>query len=302
MSNRFFDKFLIGEWNLGVCNTNFIKEFSKVKEGGKLQLHVSWMKHSRNGSFFADPFIYKVTDNIVEILAEEYIFTKKKGVISLCTIDRATSKLQRCNRILEETCHLSYPFFDFKRNVIIPESFRNGNWVSYDFDGQKVSNKRVIISDGLIDATPIFWEGHWYVFYTKQPKALSELHIYYSDSLYGEYKQHPLNPIKDDLKSGRCGGKFFSHGDSLYRVVQDSSKIYGGALHIMKVNHLSPSEYEESFYCDIELISDGKFPLGVHTLNFSEDFIIVDGYRERYRPLFAIYIHKVLPFFKRVFK
>ena len=302
MGNSFFDKFIIGEWNLGVCNTNFIEEFSKINEGGTLQLHVKWMRHSHSASFFADPFIYKVTDNTAEILAEEYLFTKKKGVISLCTIDRCKSKLLKCTRILEETCHLSYPVFDPERSIIVPESFRNGNWSSYDFDGKKISNKSAIISDGLIDATPVFWEGYWYVFYTKQPKALSELYIYYSDSLYGNYKLHPLNPIKDDLRSGRCGGKFFSYEGCLYRVVQDSSKIYGGALHIMKVNALSPTEYNESYYCDIEVISDGKYNLGVHTLNFSDDFIIVDGYRERHRPLFAIYIHKILPFFKRIFK
>lgn len=31
-------------------------------------------------------------------------------MISLCTIDRFTGKLLRRKEVLEETCHLSYPF------------------------------------------------------------------------------------------------------------------------------------------------------------------------------------------------
>lgn len=101
---------------------------------------------------------------------------------------------------MEESCHLSYPLYDEDEQIFIPESFRNGNWASYKFDGKKVSDKQVINNLSLIDATPVFHNGRWYVFATKQPKALSELLlIYSSNTRYGEYVAHPNNPIKDEI-------------------------------------------------------------------------------------------------------
>lgn len=293
-------KFIIGEWNLGICNIDFIKEFAKVKRGGELRLPVKWMRHRRYCSFFADPFIYSADKQSAKILSEEYIFPRKKGVISLCTIDRFTGKLLRRKEVLEETCHLSYPFFDGKTCRIYPESFRNGNWTSFYFDGEKVSDKRIITDFPIIDATPVEWNGKWYVMATTQPNALSQLLIFVGDTPEGPFIQHPLNPVKDDISTSRPGGECFVQDNQLFRIVQDSTTRYGESLHIMRVTVLTPNDFKEEFYCDVVPENPSPYNLGFHTLNFKDDIVVVDGYRERFRPFLAIYIYKLIPFFKKL--
>jgi len=260
------------------------------------------MQHHHYNSFYADPFIYKISEDCVSILAEEFFFTRSKGVISLLDIVRTSGKLLNKKIILEETCHLSYPFYDEVRKTVIPESYRNGNWAEYDFDGHVVSNKRITAAFPLIDATPVVWNDVTYIFATAQPKALSELLIYYIDEKTGNYIPHPNNPVKDDIKTARCGGKCFTFEGDLYRVVQDSTRRYGESLHIMKVTELSKSKFAEELFCDIVIDSDDKYPLGVHTLNFEKDFVIIDGFREKFRPFFALYIYKIVPFINKLKK
>lgn len=298
--NSFLKKFVIGEWNLGICNQDFLAEFKKVEKGGTLTLNVRWVRHSRPGSFFADPFIYSVDKEKAVILAEEYIFSIVKGVISLCTVDRESAKMTGRKAVLEESCHLSYPFYDEKTCRIIPEASRNGYWASYRFDGEKITDKRIMVPEPLIDCTPVEWNGRWYLFAVEQPNALDRLLIYSSDSRDGEYTPHPLNPVKDDIRASRPGGKCFMLNGELYRIVQDSTHRYGECLHITHVTELSPAAFEEEDWCDIAVESDGRYSLGAHTLDFKNDFIVIDGYREVLRPFFAIYIYKIVPMLRKL--
>lgn len=293
MINSFLRKFILGEWNIGIANQDFLSLFSKVEQGGTLVLDVLWMKHHHRNSFYADPFIYEVGKDNVRILAEEFFFDRSKGVISLLDIDRKTGKLLKKAVVLEETCHLSYPFYDLAFGTFIPESFRNDNWAEYDFDGKLASNKRIITDFPMIDATPVLHNGKWYVFATTQPNALDELLIYWSDKREGPYKPHPLNPQKKDIKTSRCGGKFFVYNGELYRPVQDSTHLYGETMHIMKVTELTPLTFNEEFYCDVQILNPDKYALGFHTLNFQDDIVIVDGYRERFSPLQVVYNVKI---------
>lgn len=293
MINSFLRKFILGEWNIGIANQDFLSLFSKVEQGGTLVLDVLWMKHHHRNSFYADPFIYEVGKDNVRILAEEFFFDRSKGVISLLDIDRKAGKFLNKVVILEETCHLSYPFYDAACGTFIPESFRNDNWAEYDFDGKIASNKRIITDFPMIDATPVLHNGKWYVFATTQPNALDELLIYWSDKREGPYKPHPLNPQKKDIKTSRCGGKFFECNGELYRPVQDSTHLYGETMHIMKVTELTPNSFNEEFYCHVQISNPGKYAMGFHTLNFQDDVVIVDGYRERFSPLQVIYNVKI---------
>lgn len=296
--NSFLKKFVIGEWNLGISNQNFIAEFAKINEGGTLVLNITWMKHKRYHSFFADPFIYSVDTSNACVLAEEYLYSRKKGIISMCCIDRKTGVLLNRIEVLEESCHLSYPFYDNVSKVMIPESCRLNRWSSYQYKNDGVKIDKTISHLPLIDATPISWQGEEYVFASLLPNALSELYVYHFDN---DQKLIPLqnNPVKVDLSSARCGGKFFEYDGRLFRIAQDSTHRYGEAIHIMEVTRLTPNEFSERHYCDVELLSDGKYPMGCHTLNFEDDFIVVDGFREKFRPFLATYMYKIAPLLRR---
>lgn len=292
--NSFLKKFVIGEWNLGISNENFLKEFAQVQEGGTLVLKITWMKHKKGYSFFADPFIYAVEPAKAYILAEEYIYPRKKGIISMCCIDRCDGNLLSLESVLEEDCHLSYPFYNKDTELMIPESCRINRWCSYSKVAKKMKLTKELAPLPLIDATPVTWNGEKYVFGSFLPNALSELFVYHVGK-DGELIPMPGNPQKTDIATARCGGKFFEHDGRLFRIAQDSTHRYGEAIHIMEVTKLTPTEFTEKHYCHVELCSDGTFSLGCHTLNFEGDFIVVDGYRERFRPWLAIYMHKIAP-------
>lgn len=298
--NSFLKKFVIGEWNLGISNQNFLQEFAKVKKDGKLKLRAQWVSHNRYGSFFADPFIFSLTNNTAEILAEEYIFSIRKGVISLCTINRKSAKMESRRVILEESCHLSYPFYDNDTQCFMPESSRNKSWASYNFDGTRITDKHIIAHKPFIDCTPIQWHGRWYLFTVEQPNALDTLLVFSSDKKDGEYIPHPLNPVKHSIVSSRPGGRCFLFNDELYRIVQDSTRRYGEKLHITHITELSETNFEEEYWCEIEIENNNRYPLGFHTLNFKDDFIVIDGFREVFRPFFATYIYKIVPILSKL--
>lgn len=299
MKNSFLKKFVLGEWNIGLINQDFISLFSKVKQGGTLVLDVQWMKHQHYNSFYADPFIYEVGADSVKVLVEEFFFDRSKGVISLLDVDRKSGKLLKKIVVLEETCHLSYPFYDKIYGTFIPESFRNGNLTEYDFNGAKVLNKRIITDFPLIDATPVLHNDKWYIFATTQPNALDELLIYWSDKRNGPYTPHLLNPQKKDIKTSRCAGKLFEYNGDLYRPVQESTHLYGEAVHIMKVTELTPYAFREEYYCDVKISNPDMYALGFHTLNFQDDVVVVDGFRERFSPLQVIYNAKIAKYIHR---
>lgn len=296
--HSYINKFIIGEWNLGFSNEDFIKKFAKVNVGGTLVLNITWMKHKHSNSFFADPFIYSLELDRAFILVEEYLYPRKKGIISMCCIDRKTGRLLSLKPLLEEARHLSYPFYDKDTKLIIPESCRLNRWSSYQNMDGEIKLAKELAALPLIDATPVTWNGEKYVFGSFLPNALSELYVFHVGE-DGELIPLPGNPQKTDISTARCGGKFFEYDRRLFRISQDSTHRYGEAVHIMEVTKLTPTEFAEKYYCNVELCSDGAFPLGYHTLNFEGNFIVVDGFRERFRPILATYIYKIAPLLRR---
>ena len=303
MLDKFFAKFIVGEWNLGICNRRLPELMEDAKITGKLHLHVKWMKHRCRNSFFADPFVARITRNDAEVYAEEFLYTRQKGILSALKIDRHTGKLLQKKLLLEESCHLSYPYFDRTLGVMLPESYRNGVWAKYAVDMQtdKASFQAAVTDRGLIDATPLHYKDRWWVFAMTGSQPLSELHLFHTDSFGGPLQPHGQNPVKKDIASARPAGKFFEWQGELFRPVQNSTTRYGEALHIMKIKQLSETAFEEEFFCDVVIDNPSKYPLGVHTLNFEDDFIVVDGYRERFRPALTILTYKLLPLIRKIY-
>src|SRR5207253_8316044 len=80
------------------------------------------------------------------------------------------------------------------------------------------------------------------------------------------------NPIKRDAASARPGGRPFAIRDRFYRPAQDCSATYGGALHVMELLALTPTEFHERVALRLEPQRDWPYPDGLHHL-------VVDGTR-----------------------
>jgi hypothetical protein len=76
--------------------------------------------------------------------------------------------------------------------------------------------------------------------------TFNELHLFYSDSLEGEWTPHP-NPIVSDVRRARPAGALFFEGGKLIRPGQDRRLRYGYALTLTnEVEVLSESDYKEN--------------------------------------------------------
>lgn len=115
----------------------------------------------------------------------------------------------------------------------------------------------------LNDATIIFFEGRWWLFALHEPNRAHNwfLHILYSDSPLGPWIDTPNNcfPHPTDRNSATCvginvtqphhrgpvgtrpGGRMFIVHDKLYRVAQNTVRIYGDHFDLYQITSLTTS-------------------------------------------------------------
>ena len=70
---------------------------------------IKWMRAKHPDGWFADPFVLKVTDTSISLLAEEFRYKTGKGRIVRLDIDRETLTLEKVTPLIDG-CHLSFPF------------------------------------------------------------------------------------------------------------------------------------------------------------------------------------------------
>ncbi len=268
----FLDKFILGIWNVGIIE----KDIHNVMSDKDIKIR--WMRHSYRDRFFADPFLYNKDKEYYYILAEEFPFYKNIGFISLLTVDRKTMKLVKKETVIEEPFHLSYPFVN--NGNIIPEAYRSDKVTSYTLQNNKVQKTDIVMDSGLIDQTFLEYNGFEWVFATDKDNPLSGLKIFYRKIGDSEWLSHAKNPVKSDITNSRPGGHFFILDNVLYRPVQDSEKLYGHKIRIMRVDTLTPDTFEETEVNEFSAKNNPPYNQGFHTFNVEDGFIVVDGYRE----------------------
>ncbi len=233
---------------------------------------------------YADPFIIEENGKQI-VFIEEMLFSNQKGVLSCFEIDENGQPTEpKC--ILDKGYHLSYPFV-FKDNgkyYMIPESAQNNSidlYEAVDFPYKWELKKNLFNNLMALDTTLLHRNNKYWLFFNKVTAdcmTFDELHIYYSDSLLGEWKPHAKNPVIADSKTARPAGKFFTQDGMLIRPSQDCSVRYGYALNFNRVDLLTETEYKESFIKKVtpEFIDKN---LSVHTFNNSNKYEILDGMR-----------------------
>ncbi|MGG1399980.1 hypothetical protein ABE288_19490 [Bacillus salipaludis] len=242
--------------------------------------------------FYADPFIIK-KDNRTFVFFEEFIYSKGKGDIAVLEIDPETNISSAPATVLEKSYHLSYPFvFEWENEIyMIPET--SGNRTIELYKAKKFPNDwelvKVLIADiNAVDATIIHYNNKFWMFanvFINGSSSLDELHIFYSDSLFGEWKPHQMNPVVSNASSARPAGKIFLQDGKLIRPSQDCSFSYGYSVKFNEILHLTEESYCEKLISEMEpnWLQNNK---GTHTYNFNEDYEVIDGRiigRKRFR-------------------
>ena len=267
-------------WSIGVFYTEKLTDLNKDI---KLVLSAKDVTDV-NARFVADPFIIKKNSKWY-MFFEIYDENKQKGVIGFATSQDGI-KWDYKNVILEENYHLSYPYiFEYNNEIyMIPEIAHSGKVRLYKFTEfpQKLEYLKDIIDGSYWDCSLVDYNNKYYLFAHKQ----NNLYLYYSESLFGDWKSHPNNPIvKDNEKISRPAGRIIKENNDLIRFSQDKSEYYGKCINKIKITMISETEYKEE---DQGVVLKGSNIIGsfnkdgMHNIDIARDsdkyIVIVDGH------------------------
>jgi hypothetical protein len=242
-----------------------------------------WLPPTRRFAFRADPFgLWE--EGKLHIFVEAFDYRSLKGSIELLIYDETFNLLGR-EMVLSKNWHLSYPFVFRAEDEIwmLPEAGRAGEITLYrakPFPSHWVPAGTIPIS-GALDATPLFHDGRWWLFYATAPRAkgsAGELHLAFADRLSGPWRLHPLNPVRRGLESTRPAGTPLVHRSGQIDLpVQDCSRTYGGGIRRLTIHRLDEDRFEAE---DSRWLgpSPGLQPYidGLHTLSAAGDVALID--------------------------
>jgi hypothetical protein len=136
-----------------------------------------------------------------------------------------------------------------------------------------------------VDATLHRAGDRWWMFVNAGADGTElhdELHLFYADSLLGEWRPHARNPVKSDVRSARPAGRLYERDGVLYRPAQICAPLYGTGISVNRVLELSPEAYAEQEEQRV-LPTHPAGLLGLHTVNRAGDLVVVDGFMRRPR-------------------
>lgn len=233
------------------------------------------------GYSYADPFLIRHQGRAY--LFFEVYSRNQRGVIAYSEILGAT-RYTEPKVVLRTPYHLSYPFvFEWNEEVyLLPETQENETIELYRataFPCEWVLHKVLLRGVKLVDPTLHFADSKWWLFAgfrSRNAKEVSELNLFMADSPLGPWNSHPRNPIVVGEHCARPAGRLFHLDGKLIRPGQDSSRDYGEAIWLNRVETLSGSEYRE-----VPLLRLGPESLPgarrTHTLDFDQQIRVQDG-------------------------
>lgn len=239
--------------------------------------------------FYADPFLLK-RNGKTYMFFEDFEF--QKGRASIAYMEMNNEGPQNApQKVLDQGYHMSYPHLIEKNGSVymIPETKARKTIELYRSTEFPHNWELVrIIADNIlaVDTTIFEHAGKLWLFTNiavPGGSTFDELHLFYADSLEGEWTPHPKNPVVSDVRRARPAGVLFWEGEKLVRPSQDCSLRYGYAMTFNEVQILSEKDYKERPFSRIEPHwCPGS--ICTHTYNRTDEFEVLDGMKLR-RPL-----------------
>jgi hypothetical protein len=236
--------------------------------------------------YLADPFPISIApDGSLRLLCEEFdLWGENRGRIRYVEIrDGAVASIVPS---LELPGHASFPFLlregddlfcipetcgsrriEMHRAIRLPDVWQHHALLVDDFPG--------------VDPTIFRFGNRWWLAATsRDDREYENLYLRYADVLAGPWLPHSRNPVKSDSRSARPAGTPFVYGGNLYRPAQDCSNGYGRRVTINRIDVLTPDQFQETTVATIEPDPAGPFTDGLHTINFIDGWIVIDGRRD----------------------
>ncbi len=288
---HFRELFLCEIWNVALVKTPaqcFLQPGSQSPEP-------MWLPAAGRGSYHADVFGFE-QDGTMNLFVEAYNYHAQRGKIAAFYLETATLKAQPPITLLEKDYHLAYPFiFWYESNwYCMPETANNMSLDIYQYSPEtKCLSYLTTLLTGIaaVDATLYNCNGYWWLFFTQKGSTNTELHIWYSDKIFGTYRPHANNPVKTDIRSARPAGPLFEYENALYRPAQNCAETYGGSVCINRISKLSPTQFKEEAVSHVRPFGHHKWKAGLHTLSSAGNYTLIDG--KRYAFVMRSFLHQL---------
>lgn len=241
-----------------------------------------------DGMIWADPMLIEHEGRYV-IFVEEMPIATGKGHLVAIPFD-AERQPQEAVPVMKTDYHLSYPVLIRHDDELymMPETCQNRTldlYVCKRFPDQWELAQTLMRDCSVVDATPLFHEGTWWLFMIREAfsgsGSCAQLHLYYSpDLLTTDWTPHPLNPVITDPYRARPAGAIFRQDGKLMRPSQDCTSRYGHAIHFNEILTLTTEAYEER--CVRTLWPDWDEEVkGTHTYAQTNDMKVIDVLHEQ---------------------
>lgn len=232
-------------------------------------------------NWFADPFIFDIRTDEIDIIVEEYIVAKKKGILSLLTVRKSDFFVVSKKKILELDTHLSFPFvFKEKGHIyLFPENSASGSHNIYEYsDNEGVKNVGIAVAEPLVDTAILKIDEIYYLFGTKLPAENGNtLMVYKSSTLIGEYQKFQEIVVNKATARGGSGIYALSSPYHYYRLGQDNEGFYGRGLVFQDIT-FNPNDNcftIEEKYRKYPEFADKRI-VAMHTYNMMGDLAVID--------------------------
>lgn len=261
--------FLTEKWRIGIVKLRGLDTDNRISECIDYANPI-WLPTLSKSHFEADPF-YVPSPAFPAVLFEAFDYNNRKGVIFQVQWDESKLRFGNPTLLNEQPYHLAYPFcFEFENNIYYyAESYTDEKLQYYKLtDGKWIPHCSLPMPKFISDPTLILHDGLWYMFYTNGLFGSNfQLEIKFSESPFGPFKDHLQNPVKINVSNSRSAGHFIRKNGKLIRPSQNCMEGYGNKITFHEVLKLSPTEYEETFYDQLDAKSFGDQYEGVHTFN-----------------------------------
>ena len=273
---RFLSKYFKTDlWNVGYIQ----KELSQI-DLKRLDLErISWLNQEKNKYFLADPFPITVDKKNI-IFAEKYEYLKAKG--DIIAIDLNTTNSEALS--FSTSYHYSYPFTFKKDGKIyqVKESYQENEIALYSLINlpDKWHKESILITDFKgIDSTLFEYNDKWWLFTTEKGNGHSyKLFIFYSDDLIkGKWNPHANNPVKMNIRSGRCAGNIMKINNQYYRPAQNYSITHEGSVTFNRIVDLNEWEYKEEEEFEIKPLKNSYYNSKIHTISSNDSLTTIDA-------------------------
>ena len=265
-------------------NIGFIKNANLEEVVNTPYSDIIWLNlNGYTNGWFADPFIFKVNEDTIEVLVEEFEYLSNKGRICKIIVSLKDFKLLKVIPLLILDTHLSYPaIYEINgEKYVCPENCSSGSVKMYQLKDDNLINPCVLINEPLIDVQIKEINGSFYAFGVKHIKGLGltetkELRIYKSSEFLGEYKY--IQTIENKLCEERGAGHFIQLDDNLIRPAQCCEGGFYGKEIIFYLVSETNGMFEEKEIFRMSGDFWKRWGLGMHQFHSDDGFTVVDGF------------------------